>query len=99
MNTAQKVYAMCKKIPKGKISTYGIIAKKIKTSPRAVGQYLKKNPYSPKIPCHRIVHSDGRIGGFFGTKKVKDKIKLLKKEGIIVQKGKIKDFNKKIFKF
>ena len=55
---------------------------------------MNKNPYSPKIPCHRVIKSNGKIGGFAsGTK---NKINLLKKEGIIIKKGKI-DFSQKSF--
>ncbi len=78
-----KVYSIVKKIPKGKVMTYGQIAKILKTSPRAVGQALKRNPYFPKVPCHRVIMSNGSIGGFNGAnlKNIKIKIKLLKKEG------------------
>ena len=57
-----KVYKICSKIPKGKVSTYGEIAKALgKTGPmsRAVGNALNKNPYAPIVPCHRVVKSDG----------------------------------------
>lgn len=77
----KKVYEIVSKIPKGKITTYKAIAKKLKTSPRAIGQALKANPNPIKVPCHRIIHEDGRIGGYkLGVKK---KIKLLKEEGAI----------------
>ncbi len=97
MKFADKVYARCKKIPKGKVSTYGAIAQKLKSSPRAVGQALRCNPYAPKVPCHRVVASDGSLGGFNGHTKGKDllkKIRLLKQEGVVVKGNKIVDFNK-----
>jgi len=81
----ERVYKVCKKIPKGKVSTYGAIAKKLKSSPRAVGQALACNPYAPIVPCHRVVKSDGSIGGFNHKTKGKEitrKITLLRKEGI-----------------
>ncbi|MFC1691174.1 MGMT family protein [Nanoarchaeota archaeon] len=94
-NFQQKVYKICKKIPKGRVSTYKEIAKALNTKAhRAIGQALAKNPFSPEIPCHRVVKSDGNIGGFMGkTKgnKIKKKIDLLKKEGIIVNNKKIVD--------
>lgn len=95
MMFAEKVYKLCKKIPKGKVSTYGAIAKKLKSSPRAVGQALRCNPYAPVVPCHRVVASNGNIGGFKGHTTGKDinkKISLLKKEGVNVKANKIENF-------
>ena len=87
----QNVYKLCKKIPKGRVSTYGAIANALGNKcARAVGNALNKNPYAPVVPCHRVVKSNGEVGGFAsGTK---NKIKLLKKEGIEIKGNKIKDF-------
>jgi len=84
----QEVYRICKKIPKGKVSTYKAIAEALgKNSYRAVGSALNKNPYAPHVPCHRVVNSDGRLGEFaYGIKR---KESLLKKEGVTIEKGKI----------
>jgi methylated-DNA-[protein]-cysteine S-methyltransferase len=81
----KRVYQLVKKIPKGKTTSYKAIADKLKTSPRAVGQALKRNPYAPRIPCHRVICSDGKIGGYAGNnpKNIKKKIELLKKEKAI----------------
>ncbi len=81
----KKVYKIVKKIPKGKTTTYKAIAFKLNTSPRAVGQALKVNPFAPKVPCHRVIMSNGEIGGYNGNnpKNIKKKIELLKKEGAI----------------
>lgn len=101
MSFAAKVYVLCKKIPKGKISTYGEIARALSTSPRAVGQALKKNPYK-SVPCHRVVCSDGRIGGFRGKSRGKDiaeKCARLKAEGVVVKNGLIENFEKLKFLF
>ena len=96
----EKVYLLCKKIPKGKISTYKLIAEKLGTNAyRAVGQALKHNPNSPKVPCHRIVCSDGSLGGFFGNKNSNQKIRLLNKEGIKIHNYKIINFKEKLFDF
>ena len=93
-----KVYKLCSRIPKGKVSTYKEIGKAIGKRGqvyRAVGVALNKNPFAPKVPCHRVVSSDGSIGGFAsGTRK---KIAILKKEGVEVKDGKIVDFKKKLF--
>lgn len=75
-----RVYKIVKKIRKGEVMTYGQIARKLKTSPREVGQALKKN-YNKKIPCHRVICSNGKIGGY--NRGVKLKRKLLIKERAI----------------
>lgn len=98
MTFNQKVWNLCRRIPRGKISTYKEIAKKLKTKAyRAVGNALNKNPYAPKVPCHRVVNSDGKVGGFArGTKK---KIILLKKEGIEIKKNQVMKFERLFYKF
>ena len=92
----ERVYAwLTKNVPSGKVTTYGVIAKHLDTSPRAIGQAMRCNPYAPKVPCHRVVSSDGSIGGFFGMtsgEPILRKINLLKKEGISVSNGKIVEF-------
>jgi len=83
-----KVYSIVKKIPKGKTKTYGEIAKALKTSPRAVGQALKANKNHKEISCHRVIGSDGNLGGYnLGVKK---KIELLKKEGVNIKENRVK---------
>ena len=95
---SKKVYTLCKKIPKGRISTYKEIAKKLnKKAYRAVGNSLNKNPYSPIVPCHRVINSNGKIGGFAAG--IKNKIKLLEREGVEVKNNKIVDFKKLLYKF
>ncbi|MBI5071681.1 MGMT family protein [Candidatus Falkowbacteria bacterium] len=91
----KKVLFLAKKIPRGKVATYGEIARILKTSPRAVGQALHANHCPIKIPCHRVVKSDGSLGGYSGG--VRKKLELLKKEGIKIINGKIFNF-KKYFK-
>lgn len=92
-----KVYELLCKIPAGKITTYGEIARKLKTKAfRGVGQIVGANPNAPRVPCHRVVRSDGGISGYaFGVDK---KIALLKKEGVLVKNGKIVDFKEKFHK-
>lgn len=93
INFSQKVYSVCRKIPKGKVSTYGEIARTLHTKGyQAIGQALRCNPYAPEVPCHRVVNSNGSLGGFKGKtsgKEIEEKIKLLEKEGVEVTRGKI----------
>jgi methylated-DNA-[protein]-cysteine S-methyltransferase len=95
---SRKVYELLKKIPKGKVTTYKALADKLKTKGyRAVGQIIGKNPNAPKVPCHRVVRSDGGLGGYaFGIEK---KIKILIAEGVKISDGKVVDFKKKFYEF
>jgi len=79
-----KVWNYLKSIPKGEVKSYKEVAIGINRpkSARAVANACAKNPYAPKIPCHRVIKSDGTIGGFSGPGGIKSKKKLLKKEGI-----------------
>ncbi len=98
MNFNQKCYELLSQIPQGKISTYKQIANMLNTKAyRAVGNAMAKNPNPIIVPCHRVIKSDGHIGGYaLGVKK---KNSLLKNEGIIIKKGKIIDFEKHIHSF
>jgi len=84
-----QVYDVAKKIPKGKVTTYGRIAKILGKSgaARAVGQALGKNPCAPIIPCHRVVASNGHLCGFAQGLKAKEK--LLEKEGVKVVNSRV----------
>jgi len=99
------VYEICKNIPKGKVTTYKILAEKLRTKAyRAVGRALRCNPYAPKVPCHRVVKNDGSIGGFSGnlnpnSREVKKKIKMLRIENVKIENNEIKNLRKYIFKF
>lgn len=93
----KQVWALLCQIPRGSFSTYGIIAAHLKSSPRAVGNALRRNPFAPEVPCHRVVATGGALGGFKG-KWPKDgegitldeKRKLLKSEGVRWnEKGKV----------
>ena len=81
-----KVWKYLKKIPKGQIRTYSDVAKAINKpkSVRAVANAIGKNPYAPKIPCHRVIRSDGSLGGYSGKGGINTKRKLLKSEGILL---------------
>ena len=100
MKFNDRVYELTKKVPRGKVTTYKEIAKKLRTKAyRAVGNALRHNPYAPEVPCHRVVKTDGSLGGFGGKFKNMDKVKLLRKEGVKVEDFKIKDFGKILFRF
>lgn len=94
----ERCYALLRKVPKGKVTTYGDLARAMGTRAyRAVGTAMNRNPYAPAVPCHRVVSSDGTIGGFaHGTKQKKE---MLTQEGIRFDGKKIVDFKKKLFKF
>lgn len=79
-----KVWLYIKKIPYGKTRTYLDIAKAVGKpyAFRAVANAVGKNPYPPNIPCHRVVRSDGSLGGYSGKGGIKTKRLLLKNEGI-----------------
>ena len=79
-----RVWAYLRKIPRGSVKTYSQVAKEIgkPLAIRAVANAIGKNPYAPKIPCHRVIRSDGSLGGYSGKGGVKIKRFLLKKEGV-----------------
>ena len=79
-----KVWNFLKKIPSGKVKTYSEVAKSIgkPLAVRAVANAIGKNPLAPQIPCHRVIRSDGSLGGYSGKGGIKTKRLLLKKEGI-----------------
>ena len=81
-----KVWKYLKSIPKGELRTYSQVAIAIKKpkAVRAVANAIGKNPYAPKIPCHRVIRSDGSLGGYSGKGGINTKRKLLKLEGILL---------------
>ena len=94
----ERVWELARRIPRGKVSTYRILARQLGTRAyRAVGNALNRNPYWPRVPCHRIVRSSGEVGGFAsGTPK---KIALLRKEGVEITDGRIIRFEKYLYSF
>ena len=98
MNFQKQALNLTKQIPKGRISTYGEIAKALGDvrASRAVGNALNRNPKLIEIPCHRVVMSDGRIGGYSGG--VERKIELLEKEGVKIKDDKVLNFENILFK-
>ncbi|MFA6002550.1 MAG: MGMT family protein [Elusimicrobiota bacterium] len=81
----QSVWKACARIPKGQVRTYGWIARQIgkPNAARAVGQALGKNPFSPTVPCHRVVGVNGKLTGFSAPGGIAAKRRLLKREGAI----------------
>ena len=81
-----KVWRFLKKIKKGEVKTYKEVAIAIKRpkAARAVANACAKNPYAPKIPCHRVIRSDGTLGGFSSPGGIKTKKKMLRKEGFSI---------------
>ena|SRR3989338_5087266 len=101
----ERCYILLRKVPKGKVTTYKALAEALGTRAyRAVGNAMNRNPFGilnckgrGMVPCHRVVSSDGSIGGFaHGLKK---KAELLKKEGIKVKNNTIADFEEVLFGF
>jgi O-6-methylguanine DNA methyltransferase len=95
----KRVFELISMVPKGKVTSYGEIAKtlgSLKYS-RAVGKACNKSPGMPKVPCHRVIMSNGCIGGFAYGKKAKEK--LLEDEGVKVKFGKVQNFEKVFFMF
>jgi methylated-DNA-[protein]-cysteine S-methyltransferase len=92
------VFKLVSMVPKGRVTTYKILAGKVKTSPRAIGTIMRFNPYPIHVPCHRVVMSDGRVGGYAGSvaANIKRKITLLRSEDIKVENGRI-DLEKYLF--
>jgi len=89
---ADDVYDILVRIPEGKVTTYGDIAKALghPNASRAIGRILNKNPNPVVVPCHRVVMSDGNIGGYaFGKARKKE---LLKKEGVCFMGDDMHDF-------
>ncbi len=99
MKLEEKVYKKLLEVPKGKITTYGELAKAIglKNGQRVIGKIMNKNPYPVIVPCHRVIKSDGKIGGYAWGEKVK--AKMLSNEGMKIKNGKILDVEKSIYRF
>ncbi len=81
-----KVWNYLKTIPKGSVKTYKQVAIAIKSpkSARAVANACGKNPYAPKIPCHRVIRSNGDPGGYSGRGGIKKKLRLLRSEKVYI---------------
>lgn len=91
----QRVYDAITRIPRGRVSTYQLVAKFLGCgAPRAVGQALRCNPYAPRVPCHRVIAADLKIGGFMGDvagPAIRRKLRLLAAEGVRFRDGRLAD--------
>lgn len=86
-----RVYEITKQIPKGRVATYGQIARlagKPKAA-RAVGHFMRTNPHAPIVPCHRVVASDGKLTGYSGGKGISTKKSMLIAEGVYFAKDNV----------
>ncbi|MGZ4851114.1 MAG: MGMT family protein [Candidatus Bathyarchaeia archaeon] len=83
----QKTLKATAQIPIGYVASYGTIAKAVGGSPRAVGNVMASNPFAPIIPCHRVVKSDFKLGGYGGGLKVKFELLVKEKRGFLTSKG------------
>ena len=92
------VYKKLLQVPRGKVTTYSELAKAVglKNGQRAIGRIMNKNPFPVIVPCHRVILSNGKIGGYAWGENVKTN--MLSKEGIKIKNGKILD-NNKIYRF
>ena len=99
MKLDQKIYKKLLEVPKGKITTYGELAKSVwlKNGQRSVGKIMNKNPYPVIIPCHRVVMSTGKIGGYAYGLDVKTK--MLADEGIKIKNDKILELEDVMYRF
>lgn len=89
MTFNERVWALCARVPRGKVTTYGEIARKLGTRAyRAVGSALHKNPYAPTVPCHRVVGSTGDLTGFASG--LRRKQQMLEAEGVAVNNGRLR---------
>ena len=100
---SDRVYDLLRKVPKGRVTTYKEIAQALGSKAyRGVGQAMKRNPYAPDVPCHRVVAASGRIGGFRGKRSgaaIKEKIQMLRDEGIEFSGEKVKNFEEIVYRF
>src|ERR1035437_7467485 len=86
-----KIYELTRQIPKGKVATYGQLAKLAgnPSSSRAVGAFMRTNPDAPATPCHRVVAADGSLTGYSGVGGINGKKKMLIVEGVKFKKEKV----------
>ena len=91
----RRIYALLELVPRGRVTTYGALAQAVGgVSARAVGQALRRNPFAPRVPCHRVIAADGTPGGFNGRRggpELRRKLELLRAEGVLFERGRLAD--------
>jgi methylated-DNA-[protein]-cysteine S-methyltransferase len=94
----EQCYQLLLKIPKGRVTTYKAIAVALNSKAyQAVGNAMNKNPYPTIVPCHRVVNTNGGLGGYaYGAPK---KIALLRKEGVEIENNRVKNFTSVLYDF
>lgn len=98
MSFDEKSYQLLQLVPKGRVTTYKELAKAMDTRAyRAVGQAMNRNPRLIEVPCHRVVYSNGKVGGY--AQGVEKKIKLLQKEGVTVRGKRVERMEEVIYRF
>lgn len=89
----RRIYALLRRVPAGRVTSYAALARAAgMRSPRAVGQALRRNPFAPRVPCHRVIASDGTPGGFAGRRggpALRRKLALLAAEGVRFARGRL----------
>lgn len=93
----KRVLSLLCQVPQGRVTTYGLMSKHLCSSPRAIGNAMRRNPFAPEVPCHRVVATGGALGGFKGQWPkngegitLDEKRRLLKGEGIkLDEKGRV----------
>lgn len=99
MSLEDRVYKKLLEVPKGKITTYGELARAVglKNGQRQIGSIMSKNPHPGIVPCHRVVRSTGEVGGYlYGTE---IKTSMLNQEGVDIQNGRISDMKNNMHRF
>ena len=91
----EKVYEVCARIPKGKVSTYADVAEAVgrRGMARAAGNALGRNPYD-HVPCYRVVRSDGDVGGYSGAGGSRSKARKLRADGLEIAGTRIVDLDR-----
>lgn len=90
----RRVYLALLEVPKGETISYAQLGKRVGCrSPQAIGQALRRNPFAPLVPCHRVIRASGAPGGYFGkedSESMRKKTDLLSREGVSVSETKKK---------
>jgi len=90
MELKEKIYTNLRKVPKGKVITYGELAKSVGTNAsRFIGSCMKNNPDPIKTPCYKVVLSSGKVGNYSSVGGSKSKIKKLEVDGVVIKSGKV----------